>query len=152
MFVKRSCVLTTNSTAKTPSSDTGSLNRFRRDSAPRCGAVTTFPRSATRFGNPSYSAVVHYTQIINPRLLNEIAFNYNGNRINIYPSRCLCGAIWLRFQPRIHRPERTGPYSIDCARRQHRYQLSIELDSLEEQGRLLPIRRRLSLGPRALTS
>ena len=48
MFVKRSCVLITNSTAKTPSSDTGSLNRFHRDSAPRCGAVTTSPRSATR--------------------------------------------------------------------------------------------------------
>jgi Carboxypeptidase regulatory-like domain len=37
------------------------------------------------FGNPSYSAVVHATYAINPNLLNEIAFNYNGNRINIVP-------------------------------------------------------------------
>src|SRR5579863_6916850 len=37
------------------------------------------------FGNPSYSAVVHTTYAINPNLLNEIAFNYNGNRINIVP-------------------------------------------------------------------
>ncbi len=43
------------------------------------------PTIGNTFGNPSYSAVVHYTQIINPRLLNEIAFNYNGNRINITP-------------------------------------------------------------------
>src|SRR3984957_10798320 len=37
------------------------------------------------FGNPSYSAVVHTTYAISPNLLNEIAFNYNGNRINIVP-------------------------------------------------------------------
>jgi len=37
------------------------------------------------FGNPSYSAVVHTTYAINPALLNETAFNYNGNRINIVP-------------------------------------------------------------------
>src|SRR5579862_2455234 len=37
------------------------------------------------FGNPSYSAVVHATYAISPNLLNEIAFNYNGNRINIVP-------------------------------------------------------------------
>src|SRR5580692_8407078 len=37
------------------------------------------------FGNPSYSAVVHATYAINPNLLNEVAFNYNGNRINIVP-------------------------------------------------------------------
>jgi len=37
------------------------------------------------FGNPSYSAVVHTTYIISPTLVNEVAFNYNGNRINIVP-------------------------------------------------------------------
>jgi hypothetical protein len=37
------------------------------------------------FGNPSYSAVVHTTYIISPTLVNEAAFNYNGNRINIVP-------------------------------------------------------------------
>ena len=43
------------------------------------------PTIGDTFGNPSYSAVVHASHIINPRLLNEIAFNYNGNRINITP-------------------------------------------------------------------
>ncbi|HKR30450.1 MAG TPA: hypothetical protein VJT08_08235, partial [Terriglobales bacterium] len=43
------------------------------------------PTIGDTFGNPSYSAVVHATHMINPHLLNEIAFNYNGNRINIIP-------------------------------------------------------------------
>jgi Carboxypeptidase regulatory-like domain/TonB-dependent Receptor Plug Domain len=43
------------------------------------------PTIGNTFGNPSYSGVVHFTHIISPRLLNEIAFNYNGNRINIIP-------------------------------------------------------------------
>jgi hypothetical protein len=43
------------------------------------------PTIGNTFGNPSYSAVVHLTQTISPSLLNEIAFNYNGNRINIIP-------------------------------------------------------------------
>ena len=43
------------------------------------------PTVGDTFGNPSYSAVVHTTYTINPNLLNEVAFNYNGNRINIIP-------------------------------------------------------------------
>jgi hypothetical protein len=43
------------------------------------------PTVGDTFGNPSYSGVVHTTYTINPNLLNEIAFNYNGNRINIIP-------------------------------------------------------------------
>ena len=43
------------------------------------------PTVGDQFGNPSYSAVVHTTYAISPNLLNEIAFNYNGNRINIVP-------------------------------------------------------------------
>ena len=43
------------------------------------------PTIGNTFGNPSYSAVVHATHTISPTLLNEIAFNYNGNRINIIP-------------------------------------------------------------------
>src|ERR1700729_3437453 len=43
------------------------------------------PTVGDTFGNPSYSGVVHTTYTINPNLLNEIAFNYNGNRINITP-------------------------------------------------------------------
>ena len=44
------------------------------------------PSVGDTFGNPSYSAVVHATYVVSPTLLNEIAFNYNGNRINIIPN------------------------------------------------------------------
>jgi len=43
------------------------------------------PTVSDVFGNPSYSAVVHTTYIISPTLVNEAAFNYNGNRIHIIP-------------------------------------------------------------------
>jgi hypothetical protein len=43
------------------------------------------PTVGDTFGNPSYSAVIHTTYAISPNLLNEAAFNYNGNRINIIP-------------------------------------------------------------------
>ena len=38
------------------------------------------------FGNPAYSGVIHATHSISPTLLNELSFNYNGNRINIVPT------------------------------------------------------------------
>ncbi len=44
------------------------------------------PTVGNTFGNPSYSAVVHATYAIRPNLLNEIAFSYDGNRINIIPA------------------------------------------------------------------
>jgi len=44
------------------------------------------PVAGTTFGNPSRSAVVHTTYAISPTLLNEVAFNYNGNVINIVPT------------------------------------------------------------------
>jgi hypothetical protein len=43
------------------------------------------PTVYNTFGNPSYSAVIHATHSIRPNLLNEIAFNYDGNRIHILP-------------------------------------------------------------------
>ena len=43
------------------------------------------PTVGDTFGNPSYSAVLHATFTVSPTLLNEVAFNYNGNRINIVP-------------------------------------------------------------------
>jgi hypothetical protein len=43
------------------------------------------PTVGDTFGNPSYSGVIHTTYMISPTLLNEVAFNYNGNRINIIP-------------------------------------------------------------------
>src|SRR5271165_1087559 len=47
------------------------------------------PTAANTFGNPSFSGVIHTTQVINPTLLNEVAFNYNGNRIAILPTGVL---------------------------------------------------------------
>jgi hypothetical protein len=44
------------------------------------------PSASNTFGNPSYSGVVHTTYVISPTLLNEVAFNYNGNRIAILPT------------------------------------------------------------------
>ncbi len=43
------------------------------------------PTVGDTFNNPAYSYVIHATHSISPTLLNEIAFNYNGNRINIIP-------------------------------------------------------------------
>jgi hypothetical protein len=43
------------------------------------------PTISNTFGNPSYAAVVHTAYVINPNLINEAAFNYNGNRIHILP-------------------------------------------------------------------
>lgn len=43
------------------------------------------PTASNTFGNPSYSGVIHTTYTISPTLLNEVAFNYNGNRIAILP-------------------------------------------------------------------
>lgn len=44
------------------------------------------PTDSDTFGNPAYQAVVHLTDTISPTLLNEVAFNYDGNRINITPT------------------------------------------------------------------
>jgi len=41
------------------------------------------PTIGNTFGNPTYSAVGHIIQTINPTLINEVAFNFNGNRLNI---------------------------------------------------------------------
>src|SRR5579863_334086 len=43
------------------------------------------PTVGDTFGNPSKSGVVHTTYTISPTLVNEAAFNYNGNVINIVP-------------------------------------------------------------------
>jgi hypothetical protein len=43
------------------------------------------PTTGTNFGNPAYAAVVHTTDVIGPNLVNEVSFNYNGNRITLLP-------------------------------------------------------------------
>jgi Carboxypeptidase regulatory-like domain len=55
------------------------------------------PTVSDVFGNPSYSAVVHTTYIISPTLLNEAAFNYNGNRINIVPQGLIAAPSGFTF-------------------------------------------------------
>jgi hypothetical protein len=47
------------------------------------------PTASNTFGNPSRSAVLHTTYVISPTLLNEVAFNYNGNEIAILPTGIL---------------------------------------------------------------
>ncbi len=66
------------------------------------------PTIGSSFNNPSYSAVVHYTTIINPRLLNEVAFNYNGNRIAIQPVGVFAAPSAFAFN-RVF----TGPNELD---------------------------------------
>jgi len=46
----------------------------------------TFPTIHTQFQNPGKSGVLHLTYTISPTLLNEAAYNYNGNRINLTPT------------------------------------------------------------------
>jgi outer membrane receptor protein involved in Fe transport len=65
------------------------------------------PTIGDNFGNPSYSAVVHATHVINPKLLNEVAFNYNGNRINIIPKGIFTAPSGFTFN-RIF----TGPNAL----------------------------------------
>ncbi len=55
------------------------------------------PSVADVFGNPSYSAVVHTTYVISPTLLNETAFNYNGNRIHIIPNGLISAPSTFTF-------------------------------------------------------
>ena len=55
------------------------------------------PSVANTFGNPSYSAVVHATYVISPTLLNETAFNYNGNRIHIIPTQLVTAPAGFTF-------------------------------------------------------
>jgi hypothetical protein len=48
-------------------------------------SVSNVPTVSTAFQSPSYSGVIHATNSINPSLLNEASFNYNGNRIGLMP-------------------------------------------------------------------
>jgi hypothetical protein len=52
---------------------------------PTIWSGSNVPTVYSTFGNPSYSAVAHAVYTIRPSLLMELAFNYNGNRINITP-------------------------------------------------------------------
>src|SRR5882724_4096857 len=62
------------------------------------------PTVSDVFGNPSYSAVVHTTYVVSPTLLNEAAFNYNGNRINIIPAGLLHAPAGFTFNRLFNGP------------------------------------------------
>jgi hypothetical protein len=47
---------------------------------------STYPTVGTIMGNPSYSAVIKFTQTYTPNLLNETAFLYAGNKITLTPT------------------------------------------------------------------
>jgi len=66
------------------------------------------PTIGNTFGNPSYSGVIHAIDTISPTLVNEIAFNYNGNRINIVPNGLVSQPSGLNI-PRIF----TGPNNLN---------------------------------------
>jgi hypothetical protein len=66
------------------------------------------PTIGNTFGNPSYSAVVHATHTISPTLLNEIAFNYNGNRIHILPAGLIGAPSGFTFNRLF-----SGPNALD---------------------------------------
>ncbi len=66
------------------------------------------PTIGNNFGNPSFSGVVHATYIISPKLLNETAFNYNGNRINITPVGIYAAPSGFTFN-RVY----TGPNALN---------------------------------------
>jgi hypothetical protein len=55
------------------------------------------PSIGNTFGNPAYSAVVHLTHTINPTVLNEVAFNYDGNRIHILPTGLVSAPSGFQF-------------------------------------------------------
>ncbi len=66
------------------------------------------PTASNTFGNPSYSGVVHAVYTVSPTVLNETAFNYNGNRINIIPAGIVAQPAGLTI-PRIF----SGPNSLN---------------------------------------
>ncbi len=46
---------------------------------------STYPTVGTAMQNPAWSSVIKLTQTISPNLLNETAFLYSGNKINLTP-------------------------------------------------------------------
>jgi hypothetical protein len=73
------------------------------------------PSVGNTFGNPAYSAVIHATHVISPTLLNEIAFNYNGNRINIIPAGLFTAPSGYNLTTELFTTPNTRIPSIDLA-------------------------------------
>ena len=121
------------------------------------------PTVGDNFGNPSYSAVVHTTYTISPTLINEVSFNYNGNRINIIPyaatglaslvsselfGYCAHNHRDVRLQQLqdLHWSEQHDPHSQHRLERPQRREFRNLQLAVEQQGRRLPGPRRHLLG------
>jgi len=57
------------------------------------------PSIGNTFGNPSYAGVFHTAYLIKPNVLNEVSFNYNGNRIHILPKGLFAAPSGFTFAP-----------------------------------------------------
>jgi hypothetical protein len=49
------------------------------------GNSNAYPTIGTSIASPSYAAVLRMTYTISPTVVNELAYNYNGNRISLNP-------------------------------------------------------------------
>ena len=67
--------------------------------SPPLWAGGTYATAGSVMSVPSWAGVVHATYTISPTLLNEAAFNFNGNDLNIHDVGLLPEAV------RIHRQE-----------------------------------------------
>ena len=100
------------------------------------------PTIADIFGNPSYSAVVHATYVISPTLLNETAFNYNGNRIHIIPDGLISAPSDFTFNRLFTGPNVDNRIPSINLNGVDRVSVHRQLDALEQQGGRLPTARR----------
>lgn len=66
------------------------------------------PTISDIFNNPAYSAVVHLTHTVSPNVLNEIAFNYDGNRIHMTPYGLVSAPAGFTFNRLF-----TGPNNLN---------------------------------------
>jgi hypothetical protein len=66
------------------------------------------PTIGTSFDNPSYAAVLHTVYVINPALVNEASFNYNGNRVTLLPVGLVTAPSDFRFNRYFD-----GPNNLD---------------------------------------
>ncbi len=57
------------------------------------------PSVGNTFGNPSYAGVIHTSYVISPSLVNEVSFNYNGNRIHILPAGLVSAPAGFTYAP-----------------------------------------------------
>jgi hypothetical protein len=71
------------------------------------------PSIGNTFGNPSYAGVFHTAYLIKPNLLNEVSFNYNGNRIHILPAGLFAAPTGFTFAPFFPHPSGSDGENID---------------------------------------